>query len=162
MEKKEKIDEFQEVLWKDRKNYQPEMPPWEHVDVLDVRQNDDGSFLVLVKRRLQNLLKMTDCEAFHYAEVYEFREEEDQITYKLLGRTLFRHSYAFDGYPSLFNTRRYKEEIVLHDPDKQLVEIISDMKFLTESGKELSLRVGEIEELREFKYRHRSRQCLLF
>jgi hypothetical protein len=155
MEIKEKIDQFQQVLWQDRENYQAEMPPWENVRVLDARQNNDGSFLVLATRKLQNLHMLADYETFQYMEVYKFSEEKGQITYELLCRFLFLHSYTFDGYSSLYNTRRYENKEFFNDADKQIVKIISDMKFLAESGKEVSLHVGEIEEFREFKYRYR-------
>ena len=153
--KEELISVFGSILWSDRKNYQAEMPPWENVEVLDAIKRVNGSFLVLVKRRYQNLHKLSDYETFEYTEVYQFDKKEEKFVYKLLCRVLYLHNYTYDGFQSIYNTRRYEDKKLFYDQDKKLNQIISDMKFLSETGSKVVLKKGYIEELRTFKYRYR-------
>lgn len=156
MKKEKLINLFAEVLWKHRKYNRASMPPWEYVSVLDVNQQSKNTFLVLVRRKLQDLHREADYETFEYIEIYQFIQKKDSITYKLLHRSLFLHVYTYDGFPGLFNTRRYEKKELFYDPDKKLNKIISDMKFLSESEKEVVLK-AEIENFRDFHYRYRCR-----
>jgi hypothetical protein len=157
MKKEELIRRFNNFLHSKKKFNQAETPPWERVSVLDIKEYKAGIFTVLVNRELQDLHKMADYETFEYREVFRFHfdQEKDTITYNLLYRVLFLHVYLFDGFPGLFNTRRFEARTIFYDSEKKLNKIISNLKFLSKSGKTVSIKKGQIQEFRDFGYRCR-------
>ncbi len=155
--KKELIRIFHEILWSDTSSYCAEHPPWNSIEILDIFNRTNGSFLVLAKRVCQNLHKLSDYETFEYTEVYVFNKKEDKFVYQLFYRALYLHNYTYDGFQSIYNTRRYEDKKFFYDQDKKLKQIISDMKFLSEADNKVVLKKSYIEELRNFKYRYRPR-----
>lgn len=154
--KKELISIFGTTLWSDRNRKEPEHSPWENVKVLDVIKSANGSFLVLAERRFQSLHKLSDYETFEYTEVYQFDKKEDKFVYQLLCRVLYLHNYTYDGFQSIYNTRRYEDKKLFYDPGKKLTQIISDMEFLSEADSKVVLKKGYIENLKSFQCRHRA------
>ncbi len=158
MKKERLIEEFESSLWQNRNFNDAEKPPWENVSVIDLKEcsaNGEIFFLALVNRKLQSLHKLADYETFEYVEIYKLKIINNKITYNLLHRSLFLHVYTYDGFPGLFNTRRYEKKELFYNPEKKIKKIVSNMKFLSESTKVVSLKIGEIQKFKDFVYRYR-------